>query len=307
MTDFARRCADQIPSVCARRGLPPPVDVQPLPGGSANLNFVARFGAYTGAAPVKVTFCLYKDLPGARRVAVLLAALDDAPVGRLIGTPDDVTEEAGRAALVTAFTEGAPLETIDRPTARAIGALLAAIHRSPPLEAPSHDMERVRLARIAEAGGAGDFTRFVADAMADVPLDGHLPTALIHGDLFPDNIIRGPDGRLTAIDFEEASRGPRAFDLGMALVGFSRCDALTPENAAALLAGYRAAVPLEPRELEALPAMVIHAAVATAAWRHIGTPDEIEAGAREWREMRAIVALARRWRDGTWDRVADRL
>ena len=124
---------DRIPAICARYGRPAPVEVRRLTGGTANINFVARF---VDAPPIKITFCLVRDLAGARRVAGLLKALDDAPIGRLLGEPGDVLAEAGRPALVTRFTDGAPLDAVDRPTAAAIGRLLAAMHRRPPPATP---------------------------------------------------------------------------------------------------------------------------------------------------------------------------
>lgn len=303
---LADRCAASVPALCARYGLPAPVHVARLEGGSANLNFVARFAERPadGPGPIKLTFCLYKDLAGVRRLVEVLTALADAPVPALRRTPEGrALVEAIRPVIVTAFAEGRPLDAIDPPTAEGIGRLLAAVHRPPPPAAPArHDMHRERVLALGAQGGA--LGAFLADAMARVPADDGLPTALIHGDLFPDNVIRGPDGRLWAIDFEEACRGPRVFDLGMAIVGFSLFGEPDPRDVRALVAGYTAAAPLSPAEAAALPAMVEHAAAAIAAWRAIGTPDELDVGGRDWREMRAVVDVNRRWLDdGTWSDV----
>ncbi len=312
--------------ICARRGLPQPVEIRRLSGGSANLNVVARFGDAT--PPVKITVCLYKDLAGARRVAQLLDALADAPVGRLVGRPDDVRLEAvrlddlpfagvrldgPRPVLVTRFTEGTPLATVDPPTAAEIGRLLARLHRPPPAVAPAHDMGPARLAALAgghDIDGApiGDaaFVAFVADALSAAAGDDGLPLALIHGDLFPDNLIRRPDGRLVAIDFEEACRAPRAFDLAMCAVGFAGADGPAPEAVAALVRAYAAEAGLLPVERAALPGLFVRAAVAVAAWRRIGTPDEVADSGRDWRDMRPLVARARRWTaEGVWARILE--
>lgn len=295
-TSLTQRCLERIPAVCARYHLPAPVDIELLSGGSANLNFVARFGG--SHDPVKVTFCLYKDLTGARRVARILEALADAPVGQLVGAPEDVGIEVERPVLVTRFVEGRPLYAVDPRTAHEIGLLLAAIHRAPPAAAPPHDMGPERLHRVVtgrEGPGEAEFTRFIADAISRAPTDGALPVTLVHGDLFPDNIIRRPDGGLTAIDFEEAARAPRVFDIAMAAVGFSQCEAFEPATLNGLLTGYEAHTALHPRERAALPAMVERAAGAVAAWRRLGTPDEKAVDARPWREMRAVVDRSRRW------------
>jgi len=109
---LAERCRARIPAICARYRLPIPDRISPLQGGSANLNFAVRFVTSAAHPPVKITFCLYKDLDDARQVARALAALHDAPIGRLIGAPGDVRREADRAVLVTRYAEGEPLDAI---------------------------------------------------------------------------------------------------------------------------------------------------------------------------------------------------
>ena len=50
--------------------------------------------------------------------------------------------------------------------------------------------------------------------------------------------------------------------------------------------------------------MVDHAAAAVAGWRRIAVPDGLDTGARDWREMRAVVELNRAWlADGTWKAI----
>ncbi len=50
----------------------------------------------------------------------------------------------------------------------------------------------------------------------------HLPTALIHGDVFLDNMIVQGDQLMGIIDFEQACHYYRNFDLGMVIVGSCR-------------------------------------------------------------------------------------
>jgi Ser/Thr protein kinase RdoA (MazF antagonist) len=100
--------------------------------------------------------------------------------------------------------------------------------------------------------------------------------ALLHTDVFPDNVLVGADGRLLAvIDFEELCVGPRLLDVAFTLAGC--CYALDGGRATlraplarALLQGYDAgpAGPLLPAERLALGAYLELAAVILVYWRY---------------------------------------
>ena len=78
------------------------------------------------------------------------------------------------------------------------------------------------------------------------------PLRLIHADLIPDNVMRGADGCLHLIDFDDCCWGFREFDLATTISRLER----TPDPQLlieALLAGYGA---LEPIDREALPLML---------------------------------------------------
>ena len=105
-----------------------------------------------------------------------------------------------------------------------------------------------------------------------------LPQGILHGDVFPDNVIG--DGAVAAIlDLEEAFIGPCAFDLMMAFVGFGwNEDEPLIDRWNALLEGYESIRPLTQDEKLALPALHRYATLSIAAWRywkHVMTqPDE---------------------------------
>ena len=111
---------------------------------------------------------------------------------------------------------------------------------------------------------------------AEIPDD--LPEGILHGDLFPDNVLGG--SKVAAIiDFEETWIGPRIFDLAMAFVGFGwQGGAPVPERWQALLAGYESVRSLTAPERAALPAMHRYATLSIAACRHwthvMSEPDE---------------------------------
>jgi Ser/Thr protein kinase RdoA (MazF antagonist) len=86
-----------------------------------------------------------------------------------------------------------------------------------------------------------------------------LPAAMLHGDCWPANAVRGPDGGLTMVDWEGAGWGPPILELGYLLVGAHlggpqlpelRPD---PERIAAVMRGYAGVRRPTAEELDWLP------------------------------------------------------
>ena len=96
-----------------------------------------------------------------------------------------------------------------------------------------------------------------------------LPCGIIHGDLYPDNVI-GREGEVLALlDFEDICIESFAMDLVTTYVGFGWKDGLPiPELWDALLAGYESVRPLTEVERAALPDLHRFAVLAVAAWRY---------------------------------------
>lgn len=106
----------------------------------------------------------------------------------------------------------------------------------------------------------------------------HLPIALIHGDVFFDNLIVQGDQLMAIIDFEEACHYYRGFDLGMVIVGACRDrQGISFEKAGRLIRGYEKETTLQSIERETLKAFAVYAAVATSFWRfrqyHLRKPE----------------------------------
>lgn len=96
----------------------------------------------------------------------------------------------------------------------------------------------------------------------------HLPKGLVHGDIFPDNLIQTEGNLKAIIDFEEFSKSPKIFDLGMATIGmFSDFDAIDMNIPRALIKGYQKVRLLDSLERQNLKLFIIYAPVATSFWR----------------------------------------
>jgi len=68
---------------------------------------------------------------------------------------------------------------------------------------------------------------------------------VIHADLFRDNVLWQDDAIAALLDFESASRGSAAFDLGVTLLAWCFTDDLDRDLARALMRGYCGVRPLD--------------------------------------------------------------
>jgi len=95
----------------------------------------------------------------------------------------------------------------------------------------------------------------------------HLPMALIHGDVFFDNMIVQRDQLMAIIDFEEACHYYRSFDLGMVIVGACRDrKGISFEKAGRFIQAYQKEKTLQSLERKTLKTFAVYAAVATSFW-----------------------------------------
>ena len=178
----------------------------------------------------------------------------------------------------------------DQASLRSLGKNMARLHQIPIADCFPEDyrmgwslFERM-YAMADESGGWNDF--LVSLKEESTKLHGQiledLPQGILHGDLFPDNVIG--DGSVAAIlDLEEAFIGPCAFDLAMAFVGFGWKDgAPVLERWNTLLEGYESIRPLSQQEKDSLPALHKYATLSIAAWRYwkhvMSEPDETLSG-----------------------------
>jgi homoserine kinase type II len=127
---------------------------------------------------------------------------------------------------------------------------------------------------VSTAQREGTFTPFIhllqresGELKKKIPTD--LPRGIVHGDLFPDNVIGRTGEVLALLDFEEICVDYLAFDLMMTYVGFGWKDGLPVEELwRELIDGYQSVRPLTSAEHAALPDLHRFAVVSVAAWRY---------------------------------------
>lgn len=194
----------------------------------------------------------------------------------------------GRPACLIEFLPGVSVVAPLSDQARAAGRILGRLHqqaadfpqRRPNSLGPSGWRELA--ARCGEAldNIQGGLRRRIADELTwlDAHWPAHLPHAIIHADLFPDNVLMLGDGVSGVIDFYFACWEVRAWDVAIAHCAwaFSKDGATyDPSLAHALLEGYEETHGLSPAEEDAFPTLARAACLRfllTRAWDWIDTP-----------------------------------
>jgi homoserine kinase type II len=292
-----------------------------IEAGTVNTSYALTLGG------ARFFLRLYEEqaLAGAEAEAELLRHLAAAGVP----TPAPILGRDGRAVRSVAGKPAALFPWIDgdmlclravTPDAgRAVGAALARMHRAGP--APGG---RLGGGRFGAADLAARCTRIAASTdLAARPLAGSLrdailaadrartpalPSGLVHGDLFRDNVLwsdshdTGPatSPRIAALlDFESAHEGPFAYDLAVTILSWSFRDTFDHAVGRSIVAGYGEVRTLEEVERAALHAEAIFAALRFTITRI--TDDAIRVGKRWQRFVARREALeelgAAGWRE----------
>lgn len=194
----------------------------------------------------------------------------------------------GRPACLIKFLPGVSVSHPTVAQARAAGAALGEMHKAvadftltrtnsmgvdtwkPLLERCGDDLDRIEPDLHAE-------TRELLDeVLAEWP--SGLPTASIHADLFPDNVLMRGDAVSGLIDFYFACTDIRAFDLAImhSAWAFSADGTMFDADVGnALIAGYEAAFGLLPEERAAFTVLAKGACLRfflSRAWDWLNTP-----------------------------------
>lgn len=129
------------------------------------------------------------------------------------------------------------------------------------------------------------------------------PNALIHGDLFTDNVFFDDEGNVILLDFNETSCGPIGLDIGTALSSWaSRNGKPVLRNALKFLEGFDSVVALTGEQLAQIPLFLQIGAYRWESFRvrRIGmqdprrmimrSPDEFRSIQKGWRELESVFA-----------------
>ncbi len=181
----------------------------------------------------------------------------------------------GKAVALIEFLPGVSLSAPTPAQARAVGAALAQMHSATAdySQARVNAMGPDEWQRLAEACGSHGLASIGAGLDAQVSRElalvtahwpNGLPSAVIHADLFPDNVLMLGDQVSGLIDFYFACTDFAAYDLAVTHAAWCFDDTglrFDPAVSTALLEGYTAERPLSPAERAAMPVLARGAAL----------------------------------------------
>jgi len=230
--------------IAARYGIRSVAGVQPLAAGTINSNF--RLDTERGPLFLRVNEGKAGDEVAYEAALVTFLADGGVATPRPLVTSDGAPAADEGGLLVTLFpwSSGHHHEPPAPADCAAVGRALARLH-AVGAAFPDRRVSRYAYPRIVErARGLAGAPAHVAEAVADVgeelealagfdpPVDG-----VVHNDLFPDNVLFGPDGAVL-LDFEQASGGSFVYDLAVVLCSWCWTGRFVPERVAALVGAY---------------------------------------------------------------------
>lgn len=272
---YSRLSLDQITSICQDFGIDHIQANKILSGGSENTNYLitADCGKYV------LTICEQKTEQQAKELTALLEHLEthNFKTSKIVKNKNGEAIQMwqGKPIMVKEFIDGKVVDDLTPTLLHLIGKEMAQLHKTP---APSYlpdkiDYGKERFHEVKKYAEGSAFEKWLLDKLDDVlpyfKLD--LPKALIHSDIFDNNVIINDDeSSVTIMDFEEACHYYRVFDIGMAIIGSCReGKTVNFEKARALLTGYLSELTLTHDELQSLQAFTVYAGAAMTFWRHI--------------------------------------
>jgi homoserine kinase type II len=238
--------------------------VESLELGSVNSNFRAT------AADGRLLFArLYEESGEAGALAELELVRGLGAAGVPVAAPlpvvvGSVPLHGGKPFALFPWLDGEVLcqRRVTPEHCRRVGGALAKVHLASPFLArlgPGRFGPLEMLARLERVKASGR-SEFFADAESirealeryRAERDPELPSGIVHGDLFRDNVL-WKNGELVALlDFESAFHGPFVYDVLVTIAAWCYADAFDLELARAFASGYQAERMLEARERRAV-------------------------------------------------------
>ena len=244
--------------------------VEGVPAGSVNSNFLIE-------ADRRVFARIYEeqDTDGVAYEWELLEHLEAAhlpvPV-RLRGPAPGALRVSGKPTALFELMGGEEVcqRMVDAPRAAAVGSLLARAHRAGEGFARRREgrftradvrvrLEGIRALDREELRRATARLGEVLDEV-DAGWDPTLPSGVVHGDLFRDNVRWSGPSVVGVLDWESASDGVLLYDLAVAILAWCFDDVLRWDLARAMTTAYSDARPLRTAERAQLRNVLLQAA-----------------------------------------------
>ena len=243
-----------------------------MDGGRENTSYCVE----TSSARYILTLWDQKSLRHATNLANLLVYLTDQGIqtSRVVVAPNEpiVVLHDEKPVMLKRYVDGDVTANLTGNLLVQLGEEMARLHEIP---APSYLPQSFPYGRsyfpeVTNSNLGHPFIDWLSEKMSYLQkrIPQHLPMALVHGDVFFDNVIVQDDQLMAIIDFEEACHYYRGFDLGMVIVGACRDrKGISFEKAGQFIRGYQKETTLQSIERETLKTFAVYAAVATSFWR----------------------------------------
>ncbi|MDH3649641.1 MAG: homoserine kinase, partial [Saprospiraceae bacterium] len=275
MAQYTSLSAHDIEAIATHFAIQDIISFKVLSGGWENTNYFIQ----TANGEYVLTISEQKTRDEARKLAQILEHLEKNhfETSKIIRSTNNEPSILwkGRPVMIKRFIKGRIVEYLSPHLLELTGRALGKLHK---IEAPSYLPKQVnygkeQFARVEQYAPNSPFDRWLKEKLAYISpyLDQNLPKALIHTDVFTDNVIVRDDERSVVIlDFEEAAYYYRIFDIGMMIIGTcGEEDAVNLAKAACILKGYGGEIQLLDVELDALQAFTVYAGAAMTFWRHL--------------------------------------
>jgi len=245
---------------------------QPIDQGAGNSNYIVntKHGLYILTIfeidPIRVVN-MCKVLLLLEKHAFPAPKIQKLPNGELL------TDFQGKPVILKPYIIGLVVDDLNDDQLNQLGCTLAEMHEiSVPAGLPDqHGYILKEYPQVIEKGSDHTYVRWVTNRyrylMQNIPPG--LPSGLIHGDLFCDNVLFDGLKFKAILDFEDVCHYFYAFDIGMAIVGLctenKRIDLV---KASSVVSGYQKVRFIEGAERENLQALTECAAILTSVWRY---------------------------------------
>lgn len=295
MAVYTHLSAGDIDEILSHYDVGTLVSAKGIAEGVSNSNWlIETTGA--GSRPVRYILTVYEERTNSEELPFFLDLLDHlsakgCPVPRTIHDRSGAAYRhvQGKPLALIEYLPGVSIEAPTVDQARSVGKALARIH------AASADFSQSRANDLGLAGwrnllGACSSAQMAAihpelPQLIDTKLDAieadwpaHLPRAVIHSDLFPDNVLMLGFEVTGLIDFYFACNDLAAYDLAVTHASWCFAKGGTDFDRAigdALIAGYENGRRLSPEERAAMPLLCQAAAmrfIATRVYDWLHTP-----------------------------------
>jgi homoserine kinase type II len=282
MALYARLDKTAVKGLAGRFGIGDITASSVMDGGRENTSYCVE----TSSGKYVLTRWDQKSLEDATNLANLLVYLTDLGIrtSTVVVPPKDpvVVLHDGKPVMLKRYVDGDVTADLAGSILTQLGEEMSRLHEIP---APSYLPQafpygRSHFPEVTNSNIGHAYLDWLSEKQHYLRerIPRHLPMALIHGDVFFDNMIVQDDQLMAIIDFEEACHYYRCFDLGMAIVGACRDrQGVSFEKAGRFIGGYQNKTTLQLVERESLKAFTVYAAVATSFWRfrhyHLRRPE----------------------------------